>query len=133
MALNCRFGMAVHVLAALAARRDRISSSELAESFGTNAVVVRRLLSDLQRAGLVENSKGTLGGSLLARSAARITLDEVYRAVDDTEVFLNPLPNNKRCPIACKAHKTLEQVLDRAETALERELKRTRLSDLVPA
>lgn len=133
MALNCRFGMAVHVLAALASKGERVSSSALAENFGTNPVVVRRLMADLQRAGLVENVKGTRGGSLLAKPAARITLDQVYRAVDESEVFHNPAPTNKRCPVACKAHKTLEQLLDRAESALERELKRTRLSDLIPS
>jgi Rrf2 family protein len=133
MALNCRFAMAVHVLARLATAGECVSSAELAENYGTNAVVVRRLLADLQRAGLVENIKGTRGGSALAKPAEKITLDEIYHAVDDTDVFLVPKPNNPRCPIASKANKTLSEVLDRVESALERELKRTRLSDVIPS
>jgi len=133
MALNCRFGMAVHVLAALASKCERMSSADLAENLGTNAVVIRRLMADLQRAGLVENVKGTRGGSELAKPAEKITLDEVYRAVDESDVFRVPKPNNPRCPVASKVNKTLTQVLDRAESSLERELKRTRLADVVPA
>jgi Rrf2 family protein len=124
--------MAVHVLAALAAKGERLSSSYLAENFGTNAVVVRRLMADLQRAGLVENVKGTRGGTVLAKPAEKITLDEIYRAVDDSGVFRVPKPNNPRCPVASKANKTLCEVLNRAESALERELRRQRLSDVVP-
>jgi len=133
MALNCRFGMAVHVLAALAQKCERMSSADLAENLRTNAVVIRRLMADLQRAGLVETIKGTRGGSVLARPAEKITLDEVHRAMDETDVFQVPKPNNPRCPVASKVNKILTQVLDRAESSLERELKRTRLSDVIPA
>lgn len=133
MALNCKFGMAVQVMAALAAKGERVSSSDLAKALGTNPVVIRRLTSDLQRAGLVENAKGKQGGSLLARPADRITLDEVYRAVDESDVFHNPSPFDRTCPIARKTHKTLSKVLIRAESGLERELKKTRLIDLLPA
>src|SRR5690242_10581716 len=112
MALNCRFAMAVHVLAALASKGERLSSSYLAENFGTNAVVVRRLMADLQRAGLVENVKGTRGGTVLAKRPEKITLDEIYRAVDDSDLFHVPKPNNPRCPVASKANKALCQVLD---------------------
>jgi Rrf2 family protein len=132
MALNCRFGLAVHVLAAIATNGKRLSSAELAKTMGTNPVVVRRLLADLQRAGLVENRKGTLGGSELARPPRQITLDQVYRAVDEYDIFHIPTPADRKCPTVCKAQEILGEILDRSERAMEKELRRTRLSDLIP-
>jgi Rrf2 family protein len=124
--------MAVHLLAAMATKGERVSSVELAKTMGTNPVVVRRLLADLQRAGLVENRKGTRGGSELARPSRQITLDQVYRAVDEYDVFHMPTPADKKCPTVCKAQEILGDILERTETAMEKELRRTRLSDLIP-
>lgn len=124
--------MAVHVLAAMATKGERLSSVELAKTMGTNPVVVRRLLADLQRAGLVENRKGTNGGSELARTPRQITLDQVYRAVDEYDVFHMPRPADQKCPTVCKAQETLGNILKRTEHAMEKELRRTRLSDLIP-
>jgi Rrf2 family protein len=132
MALNCRFAVAVHVLAAVADRGERVSSAELAKNFKTNPVVIRRLLADLGRAGLVKSSKGVNGGTVLARPAGKITLAEIYRAVDEDGPFYIPEQRNRTCAIACNVQKTLGSVLDRADEALQKELRRTRLTDVLP-
>jgi Rrf2 family protein len=131
MALNCRFAVAVHVLAAIAEKGERVSSAELADNFKTNPVVVRRLLADLQRAGLVESCKGVNGGTVLARPAGKISLAEIYRAVDEDAPFHIPEQRNPDCVIACKVQKTLAAVLDRADEAMQKELRRTRLADVL--
>ena len=84
MAANSRFGVAVHVLALLALSADeRRSSREIADSVATNPVVIRRLLAQLARAGLVESAHGAKGGFRLARPAAKVTLHDVHRAVEE--------------------------------------------------
>jgi DNA-binding IscR family transcriptional regulator len=81
MRSSCRFGMAVHVLTFLAYKEgDRVTSAFLAGSVNTNPVIIRRLLLTLQRAKLVETSKGAGSGSRLSRSPRRINLAEVYTA-----------------------------------------------------
>ena len=127
--------MAVHVLTVLAYNEgDRITSSALASSVNTNPVVIRRLLLALQRSKLVETSKGPGAGSRLSRSPARINLAEVYRAVEDDEPFATPARKpNAACPVGSCIRNTLETVFASAQQALEQDLARTSLADLMQA
>ena len=76
-----------------------MTSDQIAFSIGTNAVVVRRILGELSRAGLVHSQVGKAGGTQMARSPEHIDLYEVYRAVDDAGVFAHPeRPGNPDLP-----------------------------------
>src|SRR5262245_20492413 len=99
MTTNVRFPVAVHILTSLAhSPKEWLSSPMLAESVGTNPVVIRRLVGRLQRAGLVEAHAGKLGGVELARRPETITLLDVYRAVEGGSVFAIPEKDeNKAC------------------------------------
>jgi Rrf2 family protein len=127
--------MAVHVLAVLAYKEgDRVSSSFLAGSVNTNPVIVRRLLLALQRAKLVETCKGAGAGSRLSRAPKRINMDEVYRAVEAAEPFARPSRHpNAACPVGHYMRKTLENVFVSAQNAMERDLEKTTLADIIDA
>jgi Rrf2 family protein len=135
-AANTRFRTAVHALAVIAYVPERQATSDtIAASVATDASVVRRLLSQLREAGLVEAVAGRAGGYALARPAARITLRDVFAAVAAEELF--PLPDrapNGACPVGSTIHDALEEPLAQARTALERGLAKTTLEDvLAPA
>jgi Rrf2 family protein len=88
MAANSQFSMAVHVLTMLARSRDEnIKSDYLAGSVNTNAVVIRRLLGQLNQAKLVTSQTGSSGGTRLARCPNEINLSEIYNAIACGEVF----------------------------------------------
>jgi Rrf2 family protein len=125
--------MAVHVLAVLAYKDgDRVTSELLARSVNTNPVVIRRLLLALQEARLVETRKGAGFGSRLSRSAARIDLGEVFRAVEQEEAFcLPPKKPNQACPVGHCIQAALEQVFSSALKAMRQDLARTTLADVV--
>jgi Rrf2 family protein len=125
--------MAVHVLAVLAYKEgDRVTSRLLAASVNTNPVVIRRLLLSLQKARLVETGKGAGSGSRLSRSPARIALAEVYRAVEEEEPFTMPPGRpNRECPVGHCIQSALEKVFASAEAAMERELAKTTLADII--
>lgn len=127
--------MAVHVLTVLAYKEgDRVTSSFLAGSVNTNPVMVRRLLLDLQRARLVETSKGAGAGSRLSRAPSRINLAEVFRAVEELETFARPSGKpNQACPVAQCMREELDRVFASARAALERDLERTTLANLMEA
>lgn len=130
--MNTRFAVAVHVLTFLQTQGGEPATSELiASSVNTNPSLVRRLLSQLARAGLTTSQMGAGGGALLARPAERITLLDVYRAVDEdrTVIPLHPAPN-LRCPVGRNIHRVLETRVDAAERALHAELARTTVADL---
>jgi Rrf2 family protein len=133
MRTSCRFAMAVHVLAVLAYKEgDRVTSAFLAGSVNTNPVIVRRLLLALQRAKLVETCKGAGSGSRLSRSPRRIDLAEVYRAVESAEPFASPSRKpNAACPVGKCMRETLDRVFASAQSALERDLEKTTLADVM--
>src|SRR5437868_3248461 len=133
MRTSCRFAMAVHVLAVLAYKDgDRVTSDLLARSVNTNPVIIRRLLLTLQQARLVETRKGAGFGSRLSRSAGRIDLGEVFRAVEQEEAFCLPRKKpNQACPVGHCIQSTLERVFGSALKALEADLARTTLADVL--
>ena len=130
--MNTRFAVAVHILTFLQTQKGEPATSELiASSVNTNPSLIRRLLSQLARAGLTTSQMGTGGGALLAKPAERITLLDVYRTVDeDRDVIpLHPAPN-PRCPVGRNIHAVLEGRIEAAERALQEELARTTIAEL---
>ena len=84
MQISSRFSVAVHVLSLLALPEQDgvlLTSERMAGSVNTNPVVIRRILGQLKKAGLVEVRPAS-GGTFLTRQPAAITLLEVYRAVE---------------------------------------------------
>lgn len=132
MAANSRFAMATHIMTALAVADDKLSSTYLADSLNTNPVVVRRILGELQKAGLLETEAGRTGGARLVKDPNVISLYDVYAAVDDGELFAyNPNDPNKKCTLSCKMKSVLSPIFDAACDALAEKLKKIRLSELV--
>ncbi len=125
--------MAVHVLAVLAYKEgDRVTSSYLAESVNTNPVIIRRLLSTLQKARLVDTRKGAGSGSRLDRSPSRITLAEVYKAVEEEDAFTMPRQKpNEACPVGQCIQEELTHIFSSAEDAMIRELGRVTVADVI--
>ena len=130
--MNTRFAVAVHILTFLQTQGGEPATSELiASSVNTNPSLIRRLLSQLARAGLTTSQMGTGGGALLARPADAITLLDVYRAVDeDRDVIPMHQSPNPRCPVGRHIQATLEARIDAAERALYDELARTTIAEL---
>ena len=85
-----------------------VKSEYIAKSVNTNAVVIRRLLCNLQQANLVVSQKGASGGTRLAKSADDIKLSEIYQAVVPGDVFAlhRQKPSQK-----CSVGKNIEAVL----------------------
>ena len=134
MLSSSRFVVAVHVLSLLAknAGRGPMCSSAIAESVGTNPVVIRRMMSELEKAGLINSTSGRSGGFELSRDANNISLACVYGAVENDTVFrMHKVDPAVECPIAVQLGRILMPRLRDAELALTRSLATTKLSDVV--
>ena len=133
MNTNSRFAVAIHILTMLAYRHpEAITSAYMAGSVTTNPVVLRRLLGDLRRVGLVESRPGNGGGWRLCRQPEQITLLDCYLAVKENRLF--GLPLQKPNP-ACSVGKTITHALcglfQEAELALEERLAQTNLAQVL--
>ena|SRR5437764_7424595 len=133
MPSSSRFAVAVHVLALLARAGDEpVKSGSVAVSVNTNPVVIRRILCALGRARIITSQPGAAGGSRLARPADRITLRDVYRAVEGGDTFmLHRQRPSRRCFVGANIGAVLGGVLRETNAAVEQALARTTMADIV--
>lgn len=125
----CQAASATAAATALA----RTTSLRIAKSVNTNPVVVRRITGLLARAGLIRVRRGP-GGAELAQPAARITLGDVWQAVNPGKARpLLPLhaQPDPACPVGRNVHAVLGEAFDDAERALLRSLASTTVAALV--
>jgi len=133
MAANTRLATAVQILCVIAYRGEDSTTSEvISRSLRTNPVVVRRLLKNLQAQGLVTIRPGKDGGVQLSCDPGNVTLDQIYKAVEDGPgVFALRPRGNPKCPVDSKMPSLLGPVFDAADTAVVKALRQTTLARLV--
>lgn len=124
------FSVALHILGFLTATDGKPLTSEiLAETYGTNPVVVRRVLSKLKEAGLVLTQRGTGGGSVLARDSKGITLRQVFESVHEKSAIL-PRPPGETGIVSEVLSNYVDSLFTQAEAALLADLERTTISEM---
>lgn len=135
MQISSRFTIAVHILTAIEYFQNdyKVTSQFLASSVNVNPVVIRRTLSQLKNAGLINVARGT-GGATIARPLDQITLLDVFNAVDsienDTLFHFHDNPNTN-CPVGRNIHHGLDDKLQKVQDAMENELNAITLADVV--
>ncbi|HEL2052463.1 TPA: Rrf2 family transcriptional regulator [Streptococcus suis] len=136
MQISSRFTIASHILVLLAleGEKEKQTSTSIAGSVGVNPVIIRNILSQLKEAGLVEVARG-VGGARLAQGPDQITLLHVYQAVElfgeKGQLFAFHEQPNPACQVGRSIHPLLDSRLENAQSALENELAKTRLADLL--
>jgi len=133
MLSSSKFVVALHILAVLAHQKTKapVCSKLIAQSVGTNPVVIRRLMTALEEAGLVASHAGRHGGFSLARPPQAISLADVYRAVEDTTLFKpHTSPPNSACPVGARIEAALARPLAAAERGLLAALAGSTLHDI---
>lgn len=131
--ISTRFSVGVHILALLEIGKDFSCTSEfIAGSVNTNPVVIRRLLSMLKKAGLVQVSRG-VAGAKLAKRPEDISLLEVYRAVGavDSTLFSVHENTNPKCPVGANIQSALDDTIHSAQSVMERELSGRTLAEII--
>jgi len=134
MKISSRFSIAVHVLSLLAITPSAHHTSEwIAGSVGTNPVIIRRVLGQLKKAGLVTVRAGS-GGARLVKGLGEIALLDVYRAVDvvaEGKLFHIHEEPNPQCEVGANIQAVLELLLTRAQEAMEGVLAGITMEELV--
>lgn len=133
MAANTQFSIAVHVMAGLGYLPQReATSSGLALSVNASPSFVRRILAKLSKAGLIVTCTGQNGSTALARDPERITLLDIYRAVEAPNVFsIHTYPEQASCAVSCSIKSSLQSVLDKTQTSAEATLAKVKLSEII--
>ncbi len=121
MQTSSRFTFAIHTLTMLAMTEGKnVPSDFIAESAKTNPVVIRRIMLLLKKAGLIKSQQGVHGGAVLLRKPENITLLDIYKAVEDKNVFsLHPNIPNPQCIVGRNIQNILGDIFNNAENAME--------------
>ncbi|MFN3200899.1 MAG: Rrf2 family transcriptional regulator [Bradymonadia bacterium] len=127
--MTSRFAISVHILGMLAVfERSKpgcsMTSNAIAKSICTHPVVVRKVMAELQRAGIIETRRGAGGGARLARCASTITLRQVYESIGRDEVLFTTPPGgpNEKCAVAPHINTWLTVLFNDIEEVLKSRL-----------
>lgn len=134
MQISSRFTIALHIFtcAEVFKTEHKITSDFLAESIQTNPVIVRRILTQLSKAGLIKVARGT-GGIEFIRPLEEISFYDVYQAIGAKEgenLFRFHANPNPHCPVGKTIHALLDEKLTGIQQAMESEMKRYKIADL---
>lgn len=133
-ARNTQFSIAIHLMVGLGYQScDKgKTSGQLAASVNTSPSFVRRIVSKLSKAGLVHATTGKSGSCALGKRAEKITLLEIYQAVEAPEIFaIHEYPVQKNCPVSCHIYEAVERVLDKTQKAFEMSLAKMTLMQVI--
>ena len=134
MHISSRFTVALHIFTCVDTFKDeyKVTSDFLAGSIGTNPVIIRKILTQLQGAGLITVARGT-GGIEPTRELSEISFYDVYQAIEPLEggdLFRFHESPNPQCPVGRNIHKLLDEKLQAIQTAMEDEMKKYTIEDL---
>ncbi len=134
MQISSRFTVALHIFACVEyfSGRCKVTSDFLASSINTNPVIIRRILGQLSKAGLIRVMRGT-GGVEITRPLGDITFLDVYKAVEPIEnghlFYFHENPSSE-CPVGRNIHALLDGKLSSIQDAMESRMKEYTLEDI---
>ena len=133
--MDTKFSVAVHVLILISESPAPINSDQMAESVGTNASYIRKILALLKKAEIVDGHRGISGYSLTV-APHQLTLLRIYQAVTDEhkihllDIHQNP---NDLCIVGHHIKPVLTGMFADREEEFARTLCRKTLADCIAA
>ena len=104
----------------------------MAGSVNSNPVVIRRILSMLNKAGMITTQRGVEGGATLRHEPEQISLLDVYRVTEQGRIFvLHRQEPNPLCPCGRTIKPILTKTFQQAESAMEAVLADKTIADIV--
>lgn len=119
MRKDSRLSRMLHVLLHMAQHNQPLTSEQIAGMLDTNAVVVRRTMAGLRKAGYVSSGKGHGGGWSIHCDLKKITLLDIHLAVGGPRIFaIGNEKDNPDCGVERVVNAALETALAEAEALL---------------
>ena len=135
MQISIKCSVAVHCLIFIHEAKGiaKVTSNLLAQSTGSNPVVIRNILSALKKAGLITVPRGT-GGAELCADPSKTTLYQIYSALEPDGVTsiigIHPC-DGRPCPVAQNIRKVLEPPYHKIEDAVKEAMEEITLQSMI--
>ncbi len=122
--IKSKFAISIHILSLLASYPGEwLTSDFIASSLNSNAALVRKELSMLREAGLVESKEGKNGGNKLARPTKDIRMSEVFNLVKEEHIFsYAPNTPNPACSVGKQINEALNSLFTGIDNAVYEQL-----------
>ena len=135
MQISIKCSVAVHCLIFIHEAKGiaKVTSNLLAESTGSNPVVIRNILSALKKAGLITVPRGT-GGAELCVDPSQITLYQIYTALEPdgvTSIIGIHACDGRPCPVAQNIRKVLQGPYKKIEDAVKNAMEEITLQSMI--
>ena len=131
--MDTKFSVAVHVLILISEAPTPMTSDQMAVSVGTNASYVRKILTFLKKAEIVNGQRG-IGGYSLRVAPEQLTLLQIYQAVmEDSKIHLLDVHQNSsdQCVVGRHIRPVLSELFADIEGAFVRALADKTLADCI--
>lgn len=131
--MDTKFSVAVHVMILISESPTPINSDQMAESVGTNASYIRKILALLKKATIVDGHRGVSGYTMTA-APEQLTLLQIYQAVMEEpkihllDIHQNP---NDQCVVGRHIRPVLTDMFADIEQAFARSLADKTLADCI--
>lgn len=135
MQISMKCSIAVHCLIFIYEAKGitKVTSHLLAESTGSNPVIIRNIISSLKKAGIISVARGT-GGAELCMQPSEITLYQIYNALepDGLSALIGIHPcKDRKCPIAQNIQKVLQSPYQKIEDNIKETMKDITLQSMI--
>lgn len=135
MQISTKCSIAVHCLIFIYEAKDsvRVTSNLLAQSTGCNPVVIRNIFRALQKAGILQVTRGT-GGAVLCKDPSSITLYQIYNALEPnglTSLMGIHACDGRSCPVAQNIRAVLQSPYKQIEDAIQTTMEKITLDSLL--
>ncbi len=129
---STKLSVSLHILSVIALSNGTpVTSDYIASSIHTNPALVRRLMSRMKKANLIDSCTGK-GATSLHRPPEEIRLLDVFQAVEDEQhLFDIHHHSNPECPVGAKIEQALKAVYGQIEEATWEKLASVTLANLL--
>ncbi|EFM39898.1 transcriptional regulator [[Eubacterium] yurii subsp. margaretiae ATCC 43715] len=129
--MDTKFSIALHLLIYIEETDKLVTSELLAQSVGTNASHIRKIIALLKDADIIESQQGKKG-MMLKIKASELTLDKVYFAIYPEKELLHIHDTaNQDCPVGANIRQALLPIFEESERQLVLNLKSKTLKSLI--
>ncbi|MBD63878.1 MAG: transcriptional regulator [Halobacteriovoraceae bacterium] len=131
MKKNSKVSVALHALVHLIKMNRPVTSEELGSCQQTNPVIIRRILGEFKKAGIVDSEKGHGGGWIVLRDPSKISFLEIFDLLDES-LLPSPLKldPDEHCLIMNSMADVMDEFLEEALPLLRKGLSKVTIEDI---
>ena len=121
----------LHILMHMSLSSGTFTSDSLSKAMKTNPVVVRRVMAGLREHGFVTSEKGHHGGWRLSCDLEKVTLFDIYSALESPSLIAMESRNaSTECLVEKAVNATTDEIFDFAEIQILNKFKTVTLAQL---